>query len=119
MMWDRVKLLIKQNNTTQEWVANRIGKPRESFARWLSANRIPEANYVYEIAKLFSVTVEYLLEGEAGDAYVRGVLGIPDIPLARRKAIKRFLELPDKEFFEMADHIEVKHSHLGTAELHA
>lgn len=68
--WIRLKELIKAENTTQEWVANRIGKRRESFNRWISKKIYPQADEAYRIARALNTTVEFLVDGEEGTRYL-------------------------------------------------
>lgn len=99
MFWQRVKTLIKNLNTTQEWVSKQIGTRREGFNRWISKNTIPDAEQAYAIAQALGVTVEYLVDGEAGDDYVRKTLGIPEISKERLELIKQIAELPDADIY--------------------
>ena len=41
--WVRVKTLIKNQNTTMEWVASQVGVRPDSFRRWSQRKTIPNA----------------------------------------------------------------------------
>lgn len=61
--WTRLKLMIRENNTTQEWVARRIGVPFGTFRKWLTRKTYPNAIESVKIAKLLNTSVEYLVMG--------------------------------------------------------
>lgn len=71
--WDRVKARIKQQNTTQAWVAGKIGVPAQTFRRWSLAEKeiMPDADQVVAIAAALGTTVEELVTGKApGDSWL-------------------------------------------------
>lgn len=68
--WARVKARIKAENTTQGWIAGKIGVQGDSFRRWMSKRIMPGADAVATMAKLLDTTVEELVEGDSGRAYV-------------------------------------------------
>lgn len=49
------------------------------------------------IARALGVTVEFLVDGDAGDEYVRNTLGIPEISPEKRELIKQIALLPDSD----------------------
>lgn len=62
--WENVKRLIKENNTTQEWVAGKAGVSVAVFRNWIYHNRFPNTEKSIKIAKALNTTVEYLVTGE-------------------------------------------------------
>jgi transcriptional regulator with XRE-family HTH domain len=62
--WTRLKGQIKANNTTQEWVANKIQVSFSTFRKWITRKTYPDAREIVEIARLLNTTVEYLITGE-------------------------------------------------------
>jgi transcriptional regulator with XRE-family HTH domain len=62
--WTRVKELIDSQNTTQEWVATKMGKRPDTFSRWISRDTMPTAEEAYFIASALNTTVEYLVTGK-------------------------------------------------------
>jgi len=59
----RLKGEIKAKNTTQEWIANKIGVPFGTFRKWMTRKTYPNMKEGQEIAKLLDTSVEYLLAG--------------------------------------------------------
>ena len=69
--WDRVKARIKQQNTTQEWVAGQAGVVVGSFRGWIAKGRKPDADRAVAIAAALGTTVEQLVTGKApGDSWL-------------------------------------------------
>ena len=60
----RLKNTIKAQNTTQEWVAGKIGVPLNTFKKWMNRKTYPNLKNGIEIAKLLETTAEYLVTGE-------------------------------------------------------
>ena len=61
--WIRLKNLIKTQNTTQEWIAGKIGVPLSTFRKWMSRKTYPNLKEGVEIAKLLESSAEYLVTG--------------------------------------------------------
>ena len=59
----RLKGQIKAKNTTQEWIARKIGVPFGTFRKWMTRKTYPNVKEGQEIAKLLDTSVEYLLTG--------------------------------------------------------
>lgn len=116
--WDRLKFLIKAQGTTQEWVSNRAGIPFGTFRKWLSRKTMPNIDQAYAIAKALNCTIEYLIDGDDGDRYVRSILGLPDIVPEKRRLVRMILDLPEDDVVAITAFVEAKHN-LGAAELHA
>ena len=74
-LWERVKRLIKEQNTTQEWLARKIGPdgiPSQTLRRWIAHNVMCNADQAFDIAKALGVSVEYLLTGiDSQDPWLR------------------------------------------------
>jgi transcriptional regulator with XRE-family HTH domain len=62
--WERVKHRIKEENTTQEWVASKSGINFGTFNNWIYHNRLPDVFQAQRIAETLGVTVEYLVGAE-------------------------------------------------------
>ena len=62
--WERLKLEIKRNNTTQEWLAKKIDVPFGTLRKWLSRQTMPNADQAVAMAAALGTTVEYLVTGE-------------------------------------------------------
>lgn len=63
--WERVSIRIREQNTSQQWVASKIGVRPDSFSRWINRDVLPDAERATLIAKALGTTVEYLVSGEA------------------------------------------------------
>jgi transcriptional regulator with XRE-family HTH domain len=61
--WMRLKKEIKAKNTTQEWIANKIGVPFGTFRKWMTRKTYPNIKEGVEIAKLLETSAEYLVTG--------------------------------------------------------
>ena len=59
----RVKFLIKENNTKQEWLAEKTGIKYQTLRSMISKNTFPKADDAVKIAKALNTTVEYLVNG--------------------------------------------------------
>lgn len=62
--WGRVKVLIKQRNTTQEGLANTAGLNFSNMKQQIFYKRLPDAAQAVRIAKALQTSVEYLVTGE-------------------------------------------------------
>jgi len=61
--WVRLKNEIKVKNTTQEWIAGKIGVPLSTFRKWMTRKTYPNLKEGVEIAKLLETSAEYLVTG--------------------------------------------------------
>lgn len=73
--WERVKAEIKEQNTTQGWIAGQIPVPADLFRRWISKNIMPNADQAVAIAKALGTSVEALVTGMETPSEMR--TGIP------------------------------------------
>jgi len=60
----RLKNEIKTQNTTQEWIAGKIGVPLSTFRKWMTRKTYPNLKEGIEIAKLLETSAEYLVTGD-------------------------------------------------------
>lgn len=63
IFWSNVKKLIKEQNTTQEWVANTSGISFRTFQNWVTRKRLPDADEAFKIASSLKTSVEFLVTG--------------------------------------------------------
>jgi transcriptional regulator with XRE-family HTH domain len=61
--WMRLKNEIKAKNTTQEWIASKIGVPFGTFRKWMTRKTYPDIKEGVGIAKLLETSAEYLVTG--------------------------------------------------------
>ena len=59
----RLKTEVKTQNTTQEWIAGKIGVPLSTFRKWMIRKTYPNLKQGVEIAKLLETSAEYLVTG--------------------------------------------------------
>lgn len=62
MIGDKIKKLRKSQNLTQSAVAKKLGITRSSVNAWEMGISIPSTQYVVELAMLFNVSSDYLLD---------------------------------------------------------
>jgi transcriptional regulator with XRE-family HTH domain len=65
--WLRLKSAIKAKNTTQEWIAGKIGVPFGTFRKWMTRKTYPNLKDGIEIARLLETSAEYLVTGSNPD----------------------------------------------------
>lgn len=62
MIADKIKALREANSMTQNEVAKRLGVTRSGVNAWEMGLSTPSTMYIVELAHLFSVSADYLLE---------------------------------------------------------
>lgn len=67
--WNRVKVLIKSQNKTQEGLAKDCGIPFHTLQGQIAKNRLPNTIDGYKIASALGTTVEYLVTGTEADGF--------------------------------------------------
>jgi transcriptional regulator with XRE-family HTH domain len=67
LFWENVKKEIKQQNTTQEWVAKKTGISFNTFQGWIAKGLFPRVNEAARIAATLNVSVEFLIAGAIED----------------------------------------------------
>jgi len=63
VFWEMVKKEILKQNTTQEWVAGKVGMDPGAFRAALSKKQEPRVLKALALADALNVTVEYLATG--------------------------------------------------------
>ncbi|NLJ94377.1 MAG: helix-turn-helix transcriptional regulator [Clostridiaceae bacterium] len=53
--------LRKENNLTQEQVAEKLYVSSRSISRWENARTMPDLDYLMDLAKLYGVTIDQIL----------------------------------------------------------
>ena len=59
---DKIKKLRKDNNMTQEDLAEKMNVSRQTISKWETNIVIPDANNIVSICKLFNITTDELLD---------------------------------------------------------
>ena len=62
MVADRIKFLREQMQLTQTELSKRLGITRSSVNAWEMGISIPSTQYIVELAGIFSVSTDYLLD---------------------------------------------------------
>ncbi|ORC37405.1 hypothetical protein B4O97_03635 [Marispirochaeta aestuarii] len=87
---DRVKIEVRKQKITQEWLAEKAGISYSTFKGWKSKGRVPNVYQAVDIAKILGTSVEYLVTGSSG--------GKSD----QRIKIERFIDLLSDSEIERA-----------------
>ena len=58
----RIKELRKQQNATQEQLAEALGITNQAISKWESESGYPDIEYIIPIANFFKVSANYLLD---------------------------------------------------------
>ncbi len=69
VFWQNVNALIKERNTTQEWVCQKCGLVIGTFKNKSSNKTVFDAITAYKIAQALDTTVEYLVTGHDSNPY--------------------------------------------------
>lgn len=59
---EKIKQLRKDNNMTQENLAEKLNVSRQTISRWETNIAIPDANNIVAISKVFNITTDELLD---------------------------------------------------------
>lgn len=65
---ERLLKFRKQNNLSQEELAEKIGVSRQAVSKWERAEASPDTDNLIELAKLYGVTLDELLNGKNPDS---------------------------------------------------
>jgi len=72
----KLKLLLKEKNMTQEDLAEQLNVSRQAVGKWVNDKGIPEVGKLVQISGLFGVSLDYLLkeeyDGQAGAENIGG-----------------------------------------------
>ena len=59
---EKLQILRKQKNITQEQLAKKLYVSRTAVSKWESAQTVPDLQKILQLAELFGVTTDYLLK---------------------------------------------------------
>ena len=65
MISDKIKQLREQYNYSQSDLADKLGIARTSVLAWENQTSQPAMKHIVELAKLFRVSTDYILEAES------------------------------------------------------
>ncbi len=101
---ERLRIIRKKHKQTQGEMADVLGVTTRTIANWESGDRAPTIETLSEIARLYSVSTDYLLgkeEEDISDDDIKfAVFGDPDVTDAQYEEIKlfaRFIRERDKK----------------------
>ena len=61
MFPERIRILRKSYNYNQQELAVRLGVSKQSVSNWENGNILPSIDMLIKLAKLFSVSTDYIL----------------------------------------------------------
>lgn len=61
---EKITLIRKENNLTQEQFAELMGVSRQSVSKWELGTTFPDTEKLIKMSKLFSCSIDYLLKEE-------------------------------------------------------
>lgn len=59
---EKLKLLLKENNMTQEDLAEKLEVSRQAVGKWVNGKGMPEVGKLVQISNMFGVSTDYLLK---------------------------------------------------------
>ena len=68
MIANRIKLLRKNKGLSQKALADKLGITRSSVNAWEQGISVPSTQYIVELANLFEVSTDYLLNFKSSKA---------------------------------------------------
>jgi ribosome-binding protein aMBF1 (putative translation factor) len=72
--WENVFIHINEPGKSQKWLANVSNVGKTVINSGIARKSSPSVDYAYAIAKALCVTVEELVDGDAGEQYLRGYI---------------------------------------------
>lgn len=96
---DKLIQLRKKSGWSQEELAEQMGVSRQSISKWEGAQSIPDLEKIIRLAKLFSVSTDYLLLDELGEPEEIPALPGEESPALRRVSMEEanaFMEIKAK-----------------------
>jgi transcriptional regulator with XRE-family HTH domain len=75
MLRDNLKAAVAKSGLIVKEIAARSGVNKRTVDKWVGASATePKVNDLYRVCKVLSVTMEWIVDGEAGAEYVRTVV---------------------------------------------
>lgn len=66
--YQKLRNIRKENGMSQEDLADQLGVSRQAVSKWESGQGFPETEKLLQISSLYSVSLDYLLKDDPGDA---------------------------------------------------
>ena len=89
---EKLQSLRKQNNYTQEELADIMNVSRQSISKWESDIAFPETEKLIALAKLYNCSIDYILNNENDD---------PICGIIKQKENKAYNKNPNQNFNSM------------------
>jgi transcriptional regulator with XRE-family HTH domain len=74
LFWENVSIRLDKMGKSQKWLSDTSNVGKTVINSGISRKSSPSADNAYAIAKVFEISIEELLEGEAGIEYVRRII---------------------------------------------
>jgi len=102
MLRDNLKAAINKSGMIVKEVAKESEVNKRTIDKWLGIEQTePKVNDFYKVCKTLSVTMEQIVDGESGTAYVRKIIrndpGAIQVPDRIHTIVLNLLLLDDKE----------------------
>jgi transcriptional regulator with XRE-family HTH domain len=69
---DKIIMLRKKNDWSQEQLAEQLGISRQSVSKWESGAAVPDLDRILKLSELFGVSVDYLVKDEMEEVHYSG-----------------------------------------------
>lgn len=80
---DKIYQLRTQAGLSQEELAEKTGVSRQSVSKWETDASIPELDKLIQLAKIFEITLDTLVQDESAQAAPESVIDDPNISSAK------------------------------------
>ena len=67
MLSENLKKIRKDNNLSQEQLAEKLGVSRQSVSKWENGEAYPEMDKVLQLCKMFNLNIDELLNQDIKD----------------------------------------------------
>lgn len=64
MLSEKIYMLRKKNNLSQEQLAEKLGVSRQAISKWESGTSLPEIEKLISLSVFFNVTIDYLVKDQ-------------------------------------------------------
>jgi len=90
--WERVEEGVGRQSTTFRWIAEKVVHKNETtVSSWRANNTQPRAAEAVKIAMALHTTVEYWVDGEEGQEYVRDLVRREVLSHFKRDSLREFV----------------------------
>ncbi len=71
MLSEKIYMLRKKNDLSQEELAEKIGVSRQAISKWESGTSLPEIEKLISLSEYFNVSIDYLVKEQAEDEQIK------------------------------------------------